>query len=470
MLFLNLVVKPVYIFGIDVTVQNNVGSDYGFYFYIFNFSFLFNIILDLGITQFNSRNIAQHSHLLNKYFSGIVMVKLMLGVIYFLITFLAALIIGYGSEKLYFLAFLAFNQFLLMFIQYLRSNISGLLLFKTDSILSVLDRLLMILICGALLWGGITNQPFQIEWFIYAQTASYLLTTLVALSIVIKKARFTKLNWNWLFILSIIKQLYPFSILVFLMTITNRVDTVIIEQLLPAQNSDVQVSIYAHGYRVLDAFNNYALLFSVLLLPLFARMIKLKENILHLARLAFSLLFTASVIISVSSFFYSYEIMALLYDQNIEESAAFFRIIMFAFIPISTTYVFGTLLTAHGSLKKLNLIYMVAVGISFAINLSLVPVLMAKGSAWANLSTQFFAAVLQVALAARMFGFRLNLRYLFCLLAFVALVIVYNLLSEQLAFSWGVRFLLVLGISFITALALRLLNLKEIIRIIKEKP
>ena len=45
LLFLNLLIKPFWIFGIDRTVQNTVGvEEYGFYFVVFNFSFLFNII------------------------------------------------------------------------------------------------------------------------------------------------------------------------------------------------------------------------------------------------------------------------------------------------------------------------------------------------------------------------------------------------------------------------------------------
>ncbi|MFT5621837.1 MAG: hypothetical protein ACI9QR_002178, partial [Flavobacteriaceae bacterium] len=41
LIFVNLLVKPLWIFGIDLHVQNTVGAEnYGFYFVIFNFSFL----------------------------------------------------------------------------------------------------------------------------------------------------------------------------------------------------------------------------------------------------------------------------------------------------------------------------------------------------------------------------------------------------------------------------------------------
>jgi O-antigen/teichoic acid export membrane protein len=146
-LFLNLLVKPFWILGIDRTVQNVVGTDYGFYFAVFNFSFLFNILLDLGITNFNNRNIAQNNHLLNKHFSRIFYMKLLLALVYFTVTFCVAFIIGYRGRQLFFLLVLGFNQFLISMVLYLRSNISGLLLFRTDSFLSVLDMTLMILFC-----------------------------------------------------------------------------------------------------------------------------------------------------------------------------------------------------------------------------------------------------------------------------------------------------------------------------------
>ena len=84
LLLLNFLIKPLWIFGIDLRVQNVVGAqDYGFYFAILNASFLFNILLDFGITKFNNKNIAQNTQLLNKHFSGIVILKLMLAVVHF---------------------------------------------------------------------------------------------------------------------------------------------------------------------------------------------------------------------------------------------------------------------------------------------------------------------------------------------------------------------------------------------------
>jgi len=83
LIFLNLLVKPFWIFGIDRSVQNAVGAgEYGSYFALLNFTFIFNILLDLGITNFNNRNIARHQQLLHKHFSGIVSLRIVLALLY----------------------------------------------------------------------------------------------------------------------------------------------------------------------------------------------------------------------------------------------------------------------------------------------------------------------------------------------------------------------------------------------------
>ena len=48
---LNLLVKPLWILGIDRPVQNIVGHEaYGTYFALFNLTLILNILLDMGIT------------------------------------------------------------------------------------------------------------------------------------------------------------------------------------------------------------------------------------------------------------------------------------------------------------------------------------------------------------------------------------------------------------------------------------
>jgi O-antigen/teichoic acid export membrane protein len=430
-LLLNIVIKPVWIFGIDRTVQNIVSTgEYGFYSIILNLTFTFYILLDLGITSFNNKNIAQNHFLLHKHVSRILLLKILLGLLFFVVVFIAGFWLGFDKHHYYFLIFLSINQFLVSFILYLRSNISGLLMFRTDSVISVLDRLLMIIICAFLLWGR-DRTDFQIIWFVYAQTAAYVITAIIAFLLVRKKSGMTTIKWDPVFSLMILKKSAPYAILILLMAFYNRFDAVMISKILGSETGNEQAGIYASAFRLLDAVNMIAYLFSVLLLPMFAKLISDKAPFEWLVKLSYNLLLVISVTFAIISSFYSTEIMNLLYVKHIDESAEVFRWLILGFIPISVTYVFGTLLTSNGSLKQLNIVATIGMVMNISLNLILIPQFKAAGSAYASIITQLVTAALQFVVAKHIFNFEISLKTTLTSLFFILGVLIMAFLSKR---------------------------------------
>ena len=427
---------------------------------------ILNILLDLGITNFNNKNIAQHHQLLKKHISNIVGLKFLLAGVYAVICIVLALIIGYKGIQFHLLFFLIFNQFLISFTFYLRSNISGLHLFRTDSLLSVLDRSLMIVICSVLLFTNITGQPFRIEWFVYAQTAAYLITSLITFSVVLARTGKLKFQFNRRFFLVFLKKSYPYALLVLLMSFYNRIDSVMLERLL--DNGKDQAGIYAHAFRLLDAVSMFGVLFAGLLLPIFARMIKQKQEIGSMVQFSFLLLFVPALIISLSSGFYDLEIMTLLKYSHPELSASIFRLLMVSFLGIAATYIFGTLLTANGSIRQLNWMAVVGMGINIGLNLLLIPHMQALGSAWASLATQLFTAFAQVILAVIFLKLTINYRVIGKLALFVGFVFLVGMLSKQMS-NWYIGYAIMIVGSMVFAFLIKLINLKALTQIIRNE-
>jgi O-antigen/teichoic acid export membrane protein len=195
-------------------------------------------------------------------------------------------------------------------------------------------------------------------------------------------------------------------------------------------------------------------------------LIKQGQKVENLVRLSFSILFVASVILAVGSVFYRFELMTLMYEQYINESAAVFAVLMGCFVSISTTYVFGTLLTANGNLKQLNIGAAIGMVLNLGLNIALIPLYGALGSAWASLITQGIMALIQVILASYYFKFRINYRYIGALLAFSAGVVLINYLSVSLGLPWGQSLGIMILSSLILATILRLLDLGNFIRIV----
>lgn len=463
---LNLLIKPFWILGIDRSVQNLVGDEsYGMYFALFNFSLLLNILLDIGITNFNNKNIAQHNFLLKKHLSNIVGLKFILAIVYAIFSLVTALIIGYDKIQLHLLFFLIFNQFLISFTLYLRSNISGLHLFRTDSILSVLDRSLMIVICSLLLFTGYFRKHFSIEWFVYAQTAAYVITSLVTFVIVLNKTGKISLRFDRKFIIVFLRKSYPYAILILLMGFYNRIDGVMLERLLPEPLGKQQAGIYAQAFRLLDAVSMFGVMVAGLLLPIFAKMIKQREPVAQMIKLSFTFLFVTAVVVAVSSIFYCNQIMEVLYHSNTEHSSELLGILMTGFIGIATTYIFGTLLTANGSMKQLNWMAFFGMIVNVTLNLILIPRYQAFGSAYASLFTQIITAGAQVILATMVFKLKPNYLFLSKLLVFACITVIFAFISQYFT-NWFAGYLFMIVASVLASFLLRLFSIGELFKLI----
>jgi len=328
-----------------------------------------------------------------------------------------------------------------------------------------------------LLWGNVVNQ-FKIQYFVYAQTFSYAITAIIALFLVLQKAkiRFPKLTGNFPFIIMILRQSFPFALLVLLMAFHNRIDSVMLERML---DEGAKFSgIYASAFRLLDAANMFAFLFALLLLPIFARMLKQKESVEGLVNLSYTLLIVPAIIVAVGSYFYSEELMRLLYtihegetiamySQRISDTAMVFRVLMACFCAISTMYIFGTLLTANGNLKILNIIALGGVVINITLNIILIPKYQAYGSAVATLVTQFLTAAIQVIAASYIFRFKKNYWLIIRFFIFLAGVILLGNLFTQIDLDWQVGFILMIVASLLFALLIQLISVRSIIQILR---
>ena len=220
----NLLVKPIYIFGIDRTVQNSVGpEEYGVYFALFNFALLFQIITDLGLQNYNNRSISQKGELIHQYFPAMLLIKTFLGLVFLGMIYLGAMILGYGTEQLHLLLWVGINTILVSFVLYLRSNISGSGHYRLDSLLSILDKTLMIFIIGYLLYS---SSHFSIDQFIYGQTAALIISAVIIGIIAYRIAR--PLSWHTSMQLpkTILKQSLPYAAVILLMTLYTRIDAV----------------------------------------------------------------------------------------------------------------------------------------------------------------------------------------------------------------------------------------------------
>jgi O-antigen/teichoic acid export membrane protein len=468
LLLLNLLIKPFWLLAIDRKVQNMVGMDsYGLYYALLNLTYYLQIILDPGLHTYNNRELAKDGSLLSRNVSDLMPIKFLFSLIYLVLTVGAGFVMGYKLHDISLLYWITLNQVLASYVLYVRSNLSGLYLFNTDSIFSVMDRVLLIVICGFLIWGNFAPRPFKIEWFVYAQTGATALTAIVATIVVVRKTTFFRPRIALKSYSGVLKQTYPFALLTILMSLYTRLDSNLLERLLP--DGDYQAGVYASAYRLLDAFNMIAFLFATVLLPVFTGMIHKNERIDTLVKTSARLLLIPSFLFVLCCYYYQGPIVHLLYPTAKPEVAPVFGWLMMSALALCGVYIYGTLLTANGNLRFLNITAGIGLLGNVALNLLLIFKYGALGSVVATLLTQLLVSIGQYIKAHRVFKLDVPGMEVMRIVLFVSVAIGSFQFLHAYAANWIANLLTLFAINLTFAFAIGLLDFKFFFNIIKHR-
>ena len=159
--------------------------------------------------------------------------------------------------------------------------------------------------------------------------------------------------------------------------------------------------------------------------------------------------------------------MHMLYVGDVSEAAMVFRILMCCFMGTTTQYVFGTLLTANGNLKYLNIIAGCGMVFNIGVNLILIPRFHALGAAMTSLMTQLLVPGLQVIVAQRVFKFTILPKMMLTLFLFAVGTITIAYGTTHLPFDWKGSFIVMIGACVIWAFLTGVVNIKSILKTVK---
>jgi O-antigen/teichoic acid export membrane protein len=445
-LAVNILVKPIWVFFIDRNVQNRVpGGDYGTYQALMSLSIIFQTLLDFGITNYNSRTISQNPDKLSTLFPAMLSTRFVLMGAYLAIALAGGWLLGYRGWEMWLLCGVLLIQALNALLGFIRSNISALHYFKTDGLLSIADRLLMVLICGFLLLYPATAAHFKIEWFILTQICCYGIATGIGYVILRRLAR-TKLKFviRKDEVLSIFKQSFPYALLVFQMSIYNRADAMMIERM--CKDGKAQADVWAAAFRLLEVSNMVGLMFGSMLLPLFGRMLSEKKDVNPILKTSVNMLLPLSVMVAVAASLYAGKIMPMLYKNSNQEYEIVFSVLMASFPAWCMMYVYSTLLTANGSLKHLNMIAFFGILFNLSFNFYLIPgnagaqFAGAAGGSLISCATQTLLAIVFIIVAWRILHLQTTVRWLGAHIGFILLIVILgNVLQRFLPLSWMIQ-------------------------------
>lgn len=374
LVFLNVLVKPVWIFWIDREVQNRAGfSDYGVYFALINLSMMFSFLLDLGITAFVNREIAANNSEATSLIQKALSYKLFLS--FFYTGFLLFIAYTTGVVNIQMLLLLTLLQILLSFLLFFRAGLTAAGLYWQDAVLSVLDKFLIIFIAGIWLLMH-QDEKVDILHFIWLQLLTISITLLASYLLIKNNISFSFFQFPKLEKEMFISGL-PFALNYFFMTVLLRGDGFLVERL----SSAYDAGVYAAAFRLVDTVNMMGFLFSVFLVSYIARE-GIHQEASFIIRITRALLLLPAVLIALIGWFYASEVNAILYASSSEQTAEVIQILLLCMPALAIVHIYGSVLTATGEIRLFRNISGIWALSLLLVDIALIPTYGTIAAAW----------------------------------------------------------------------------------------
>ncbi|RYY98865.1 MAG: hypothetical protein EOO11_06750 [Chitinophagaceae bacterium] len=393
---LNLLVKPLWVFGIDRKVQNAVGHEaYGTYFSILNLAIILAIVADAGLTNMLNRQLALQERVAVR---GLLRLKAGLSAGY--LALFCGLCWSTGIERWDLVLLVGTLQVLSSFFVFFRNIVTGYQQFKADAWLSVTDKALTLLVCAPLLYGPL---GLSLHTFLWIQVGSTLVALLVS---VFLARRHHEGPAESVRMADVLRGSAPFVLVILLQGAHTRLDAFLLERLHP--QGALEAGIYAAAYRLLDAANTVGFMTASFLVPFVARHLDqpalIDSTVLRLRHvlLATGALFAGGCAAGAPF------VNELLYHTADPYQARVLALCVAVLPAYYGIHLYGSLLSAGGRLGYFAGVMALCVALNASLNVLLIPRYGALGCCFAALASQYMAAVLLFAGARSRFSLRLQ--------------------------------------------------------------
>jgi O-antigen/teichoic acid export membrane protein len=418
LIILNLLVKPAWVFFIDRQVQNIVGFEaFGSYFALLNLSYVLFFIADAGLSNMLNQRIANNNAVNLKQ---LLQLKFVLLVIYCIVF----CTVGWLThiEQWDILIAVVLIQILTSLFLFLRSIITAHQYFSADAIFSVIDKLLMILLCGSVIYTSFFGS-INLLLYLKVQVACTAIAISVAFVFILKKQLIIlapKEN-----VLAVLKKIMPFTVIILLMSVHYRLDAFLLERIHP--NGAYEAGVYASAYRLLDAANMIGYLAASFLVPFIAKHFLEKETVQDvILNTRHGLLFFSTGLVSFVVM-YAPWLQNLLYHSTSGYNSFVIQLCIAALPGYCLVHVYGAVLTAIEKFRPLIVILIISVVLNIGLNLFLIPAYGALGCCFAALASQYVCGIAVYFTATKKINVSYGFRsvFIYCLLAILLFALFY---------------------------------------------
>jgi O-antigen/teichoic acid export membrane protein len=269
----------------------------------------------------------------------------------------------------------------------------------------------MIIICGTIIYSFAASMNLMV--FLKVQLFCTAAALLVSLFFALRKEY--KQSHVPINLKTVLIQLLPFSLILFLMSVHYRLDGFLLLKLFPGNGAE-ESGIYAKGYRLLDAGNMVGYLAASFLMPFIARNYNHTTLIKRTVSIVGQSILTISFSVVLFFLIFGSWIDMHLYKVSINYDIEVLQLCMLALPGYYLVHIYSSVLTAKADYWRLINVLIVSVLVNLIANLILIPLYGALGCCVSAILSQYLCGIwlfIRAKLKDQNFGKQIILSILF---------------------------------------------------------
>ena len=389
LLLANVLVKPVWFVFLLFSARLLGAGEFGLTMLALSFTTLLMVFLEGGLDMHIVRTLSGHPERYHALVANSAALKLVSAAAVVLIAIVLSFtghVVPFGRHLL--LAALAYTAFsALMF--HLRSVFRAFEIMQYEAASIIVEKVTVVLLCG----GALLIRR-DAETFLLAYAVAYFLSCLFTVLLLARVKGLPKgpfdLSAAWH---QALRPALPFALMSVFMVVYFRSGTLLLSYL---TGSDELVGYFNAGYRLVEA---YVLLPTIVMSPVYpvlARRAHEGKALGPLLNEALRAILVMALLVTVPLVTFSADVTRLAYGDGFAGAAPAVAIVVLAMIPVSFTYVFGTLVAASGRQVRANWMILIVTLLNVLGNLVAIPRAGLIGAAAVTVGTEILIAGMNV--------------------------------------------------------------------------
>lgn len=346
----------------------------GQYFFALSFTTVFVVFVDLGFTQVLIRELSKTKQKIQQFFSSILTVKIIFGILTYIALFISINLLGYETE----VKQLVYLSGITMLFDSLHLTLYGVIRALGDlryEAAGIIGSQLLTLVLGG--YFLVTGKP--LIFLILAFTIPSALNACYVLYILVTRYSVNlRLKFDKQFLIKTTKIAAPFAVAGIFARVYSYVDSIILSKLA----GDIAVGLYSIPYKITYAFQFVPLALVAALYPKFSEFFAHnKQKLAKTFEQSLVYLFIVVMPIVVGISVLSSDIILTIYSDQYIESILPLKILLFGLIFSYISFPIGAFLNACSRQVTQTIIVGVVMTTNIILNLLLIPKIGIYGAA-----------------------------------------------------------------------------------------